>query len=184
MNEPKRSFCPACKKQIPWHQNLPLLSWLFLRGRCANCGSRIAFRYFAVELLTALLVPRGLARFPWQMALVYWVFVSLLIAATFIDFEHFIIPDEITLGGTAAGVLACLIVPELMGTASRVEALLHFAWLPRRSGYGLLWFVLEGGKLAFGKKRIRLEAPDAVFLDAAGRRRGFCGRRRARIVER
>src|SRR5213079_2195713 len=95
VNEPRRSFCPACKKPIPWRQNLPLLSWLFLRGKCANCGSRIAFRYFAVELLTALLFLAVWISFPWPVALVYWVFVSLLVAATFIDFEHFIIPDEI-----------------------------------------------------------------------------------------
>src|SRR6187455_467110 len=105
VNEPKRSFCPSCKKQIPWHQNLPLLSWLSLRGRCANCGARIAFRYFAVELLTALMFLAVWLWFPWQIAIAYWVLVSLLIAATFIDFEHFIIPDEITVGGVAVGVL-------------------------------------------------------------------------------
>ncbi|MDQ6765665.1 MAG: prepilin peptidase, partial [Verrucomicrobiota bacterium] len=99
VNEPKRSFCPSCKKQIPWQQNLPLVSWLFLRGRCANCGSRIAFRYFAVELLTALLFLAIWRAFPWEIALVYWLLAALLIVATFIDFEHFIIPDEITLGG-------------------------------------------------------------------------------------
>lgn len=158
VNEPKRSFCPACKKQIPWHQNLPLLSWLFLRGRCANCGSRIAFRYFAVELLTALLFLAVWRSFPWQIALVYWVFISLLIAATFIDFEHFIIPDEITLGGTAAGVLACVIVPRLMETDRRPQALL-ISVASAALGYATLWLVLEGGKLVFGKKRIRLEAP-------------------------
>src|SRR6476659_9560195 len=58
VNEPRRSFCPSCKKQLTWYQNIPLLSWLFLRGKCANCGARIAFRYFAVELLTALLFLR------------------------------------------------------------------------------------------------------------------------------
>ena len=158
VNEPRRSFCPSCKKQIPWHQNLPLLSWLSLRGRCANCGSRIAFRYFLVELLTALLFLAVWRSFPWQTALAYWVLVSLLIVATFIDFEHFIIPDEITLGGAAAGIVASFIIPDLMMTDVRWEALL---WSIGSAvlGYGLLWFVLEAGKLAFGKKKIRLEAP-------------------------
>ena len=158
VNEPRRSFCPACKKAIPWHQNIPLLSWLALRGKCANCGSRIAFRYFAVELLTALLFLAVWLVFPWQIALVYWVFVALLIAATFIDFEHFIIPDEITIGGTVAGVLASLALPALMGEESRLRAL---GWSLGAAGlgYGLLWLVLEGGKLAFGKRKIRLEAP-------------------------
>ncbi len=158
VNEPRRSFCPSCKKQIPWHQNLPLLSWLSLRGRCANCGSRIAFRYFLVELLTALLFLAVWRSFPWQTALAYWVLVSLLIVATFIDFEHFIIPDEITLGGAAAGIVASFIIPELMMTDVQWEALL-WSIGSAMLGYGLLWFVLEAGKLAFGKKKIRLEAP-------------------------
>ncbi len=158
VNQPRRSFCPACKTQIPWPQNVPLLSWLFLRGKCAHCGSRIAFRYFAVELLTALLFLGVWLVFPWPIALAYWVFVSLLIAATFIDFEHFIIPDEITIGGTAAGVLASLVVPALMEQESRLRA---GAWSLGSAalGYALLWLVLEGGKKMFGKKRIRLEAP-------------------------
>ena len=114
MNEPRRSFCPSCKKTLPWTQNIPLLSWLWLRGKCAHCGSKIAFRYFAVELLTALLFLAVWLCFPWPIALVYWLFVSLLIVATFIDFAHFIIPDEVTIGGTIAGVLASLALPALM----------------------------------------------------------------------
>ena len=55
VNEPKRSFCPHCKKPIPLGRNIPLVSWLMLRGKCADCGAPIAFRYFAVELLTALM---------------------------------------------------------------------------------------------------------------------------------
>ena len=158
VNEPRRSFCPSCKKQIAWHHNLPLISWLSLRGKCANCGSRIAFRYFAVELITALMFLAVWLTFEPQFAIPYWIFVSLLIAATFIDFEHFIIPDEITLGGVAVGVLACLVVPELMGTLERGRALLTSLG-SAALGYAVLWLVLEGGKLAFGKKRIRLDAP-------------------------
>jgi len=158
VNEPKRSFCPVCKKPIPWRQNLPLLSWLFLRGRCANCGSRIAFRYFAVELLTALLFLAVWRLFPWDIAIAYWVLISLLVAATFIDFEHFIIPDEITLGGTAAGIVASFILPALMQTEEHWRSLL-ISVVSAALGYGLLWIVLEGGKLVFGKKRIRLESP-------------------------
>src|SRR5207237_10612116 len=126
VNQPRRSFCPSCKTQIPWHQNLPLVSWVVLRGRCANCGARIAFRYFAVELLTALLFLIIWKAFPWQIAIAYWVFVALVIAATFIDLEHFIIPDEITIGGTVAGLIASISVSQLMSPAPCLLGLLSF----------------------------------------------------------
>ena len=158
VNEPRRSFCPACKKLIPWHENLPLLSWLLLRGKCASCGSKIAFRYFAVELVTAFLFLSIWIAFPWPVALAYWIFAGLLIVATFIDFEHFIIPDEVTIGGVAVGVVASLAVPALMGQSSRLLAGAHSLGAATL-GYALLWLVLEGGKKAFGKKRIRLDAP-------------------------
>lgn len=158
VNQPRRSFCPACKNPIPWHLNIPLLSWLLLRGRCANCGAKIAFRYFAVELITALLFLAVWQSFPWQIAIAYWIFVSLVIAATFIDFEHFIIPDQITIGGAVTGILASVLVPQLMGTDSRLGALIR-SLLAAALGYFILWIILELGKIAFGKKKIRLEAP-------------------------
>src|SRR5216117_485832 len=158
VNEPRRSFCPACKKPIPWHQNLPLISWLVLRGRCANCGSRIAFRYFAVELLTALLFLAIWQSFSWQVAIAYWIFASFLIAGTFIDFEHFIIPDRVTIGGTIAGIACSIVVPALMQTNSRVAAGVRAA-LAAALGYVILWIVLEAGKIAFGRKRIQFDAP-------------------------
>lgn len=167
VNKPRRSYCPNCKAQLIWYQNIPLLSWLFLRGKCANCGARIAFRYFAVELLTALLFLYIWKAFPWQFAIAYWVFVSLLVAATFIDFEHFIIPDEITIGGTVAGIVASLILPQLMETASRLRAVLTSA-LSAALGYVVLWIVLEAGKKVFGKKRIKLEGPTPFLWTRKG----------------
>ena len=167
VNRPRRSFCPSCKKEIPWYQNLPLISWIVLRGRCANCGGKIAFRYFAVELVTALLFLAVWRSFPWQIAIAYWVFVSLLIVATFVDFEHFIIPDEITLGGVAAGIIASFILPSLMSTDRRLLAVAISAG-SAALGYAILWLVLEGGKIAFGKKRIRLEQPTAFTWTRTG----------------
>ena len=158
IKEPRRSFCPTCKTQIPWRQNIPLVSWLLLRGRCANCGGRIAFRYFGVELLTALLFLAVWQIFPWQIAVCYWVFISILLIATFVDLEHFIIPDQVTIGGTIAGIVASLLVPELMSTDSRMAAFIRSA-LAAALGYVILWIVLEGGKIAFGKKRVKLDAP-------------------------
>jgi leader peptidase (prepilin peptidase)/N-methyltransferase len=158
INRPRRSFCPQCKQLIPWHQNLPLVSWLALGGRCANCGAKIAFRYFAVELVTALLFLAIWQRFPWQMAIGYWIFVSFLIIGTFIDFEHFIIPDRVTIGGTIAGVACSIVVPALMQTNSRVAAGVRAA-LAAALGYVILWIVLEAGKIAFGRKRIAFDGP-------------------------
>lgn len=158
INRPRRSFCPNCKQPIPWHHNLPLISWLALRGRCATCGAKISFRYFAVELVTALLFLAIWESFPWQVAIAYWIFVSILIIGTFIDFEHFIIPDRVTIGGIMAGVVCSLAVPALMGTDSRLAAALR-ALLAAALGYVILLIVLEAGKIAFGRKRIRFDAP-------------------------
>ena len=162
VNEPRRSFCPHCKNQIPWHQNLPLISWILLRGKCAKCGCGIPFRYFGVELLTALLFLAVWLKFQppaaWMHTLPYWIFASLLIVATFIDFEHFIIPDEITWGGTAAGIVLSLAVPTLMDTKSHWIGGLR-SFLGAATGFATLWAVVELGKLAFGKKRITFDPP-------------------------
>ncbi len=164
VNEPRRSFCPSCKYQIPWWNNLPLFSWLSLRGKCANCGAPISFRYFGVELLTGLLfLGVWLKCWPsaWLVALPYWVLVSLLVVATFIDFEFFIIPDEITIGGTVAGIVLSVAVPWMHGTDS---ALMGGVWaaVGAAAGYFLLWSVVELGKLAFGKKKLVFEKPEPL----------------------
>ena len=158
INKPRRSFCPTCRKPIPWHQNLPLISWILLRGRCANCGAKISFRYFAVELLTALFFLAIWQSFPWQMAIAYWIFASLLMVGTFIDFEHFIIPDRVTIGGIFAGVVCSVTVPALMGADSPLAAGVR-ALLAAALGYVILLIVLEAGKIAFGRKRIQFDAP-------------------------
>ena len=162
VNDPRRSFCPHCKKQIPFYRNLPLFSWLQLRGKCAECGGGIAFRYFGVELLTAtlffLVYLQCEQMAAWPMILPLWIFVGLLVSATFIDFDHFIIPDEITLGGTAAGLLSSLVVPSLMEASSPWMGLLWSA-VGAVTGYGLLWGVVEAGKLAFGKRKLTFDPP-------------------------
>jgi leader peptidase (prepilin peptidase) / N-methyltransferase len=158
INRPRRSFCPQCKQPIRWHQNLPLISWVALGGRCADCGAKIPFRYFAVEFVTALLFLAIWERFGWQVAIAYWIFVSFLIIGTFIDLEHFIIPDRVTIGGTIAGIACSIVVPALMQTDSRLAAGMRAA-LAAALGYVILWIVLEAGKIAFGRKRIEFDAP-------------------------
>ena len=170
VNEPRRSFCPHCKKQIPWTQNLPLVSWLALRAKCANCRAPIAFRYFGVELLTASLFLALWLKYwaagQWVLAFPYWIFVSLLVVATFIDFEHFIIPDEITIGGTVAGVLLSFAIPTMMQGSVPGRLAESNLWSGLWSlmgagvGFGALWGVVELGKKAFGKKRIALAQPE------------------------
>lgn len=160
VNKPKRSFCPSCKYQIPWYRNLPLISWVALRGKCANCGSPFSFRYFGVELLTALLFLAV-----WEkcwgsghaiLALPYWILASLLIVATFIDFEHFIIPDEITWGGVGAGIMLSLFIPSMMNVSVFCHGPIWSA-IGAAAGYFTLWGVVEMGKIAFGKKKVTLD---------------------------
>jgi leader peptidase (prepilin peptidase)/N-methyltransferase len=111
-----------------------------------------------VELTTALLFVAIWQSFPWQMAIAYWIFVSLLIVGTFIDLEHFIIPDRVTIGGILAGVICSATVPALMETDSRIAACVR-SLLAAALGYVILLIVLEAGKIAFGRKRIEFDMP-------------------------
>jgi leader peptidase (prepilin peptidase) / N-methyltransferase len=100
-----RSHCPACGAVVRWYDNVPLLSYLALLGRCRRCGARISPRYPLVELLTGALLAACVARFGVTLAAAEAiVLVLLLVPLAFIDLEHHLLPDVLTLPGLVAGV--------------------------------------------------------------------------------
>jgi leader peptidase (prepilin peptidase)/N-methyltransferase len=100
-----RSHCPACQKTIAWYDNIPLLSYALLGGRCRHCRARIGIRYPVVELLTGLLFANAVRTLgPTVLGLKMCVFAALLTALLFCDLEERILPDELTLGGALAGL--------------------------------------------------------------------------------
>jgi len=111
------SRCDGCGAPILWRDNLPVIGWLFRRGRARCCGARFPFRYCAVELLTALLFLGSWLSFPPLKAVSGMLFLSLLIVGSVIDLDHRIIPDWLTIGGAALGLFLSLCVPELHGLA-------------------------------------------------------------------
>jgi leader peptidase (prepilin peptidase) / N-methyltransferase len=148
-----RSHCPACGKMITWRDNIPLASYAILRGRCRHCTERIPLRYPFVELLTGLLF----FYFVWTLgpsvaALKMCVLSALLVALMFTDYETLILPDELTLGGTAAGLIFSIFTPMPVSVELFFLALLGMeprgrsAWL-LESVFGalvpalFLWFV-------------------------------------------
>ncbi|MGI5869696.1 MAG: prepilin peptidase [Kiritimatiellia bacterium] len=138
-----RSHCMTCNKPIPWYHNLPVVSYFVLRGRCANCKAPFSFRYAAVELLVSALFvlaccmapplvarpPLGIVPLPGGVAAVpvAWVFLSGLVVATFVDLDHFIIPDSVTIGGMVAGLVFSALVPALHGAELWWQGLLASA---------------------------------------------------------
>ena len=132
------SRCPACYHPVAWFDNIPVLSFLLLRGRCRYCRRPIRWRYPAVELLTAVSAVAVAVRFGLSAAaLVYFAFVCALIVVSFVDIEFQIIPDEISLGGAVVGVLLCAALPSLQGTPSR--------WLAM--GWSVIGVLVGGGVL-------------------------------------
>ena len=94
------SQCPRCRKQIRFYDNIPLISFLILRGKCRDCGERISWRYPLVELITAVLSLFLFLKFGATLNyLIFFIFTAVLIVITFIDFDHQIIPDVLTLPG-------------------------------------------------------------------------------------
>jgi len=102
-----RSRCPHCGHQLAWHENIPLLGWLRLGGKCAGCGARISLRYPVVEALTgALFAGAALLAGPGAATVVYCIALALLVAAAFIDLDTTLLPDDLTLPLTGLGLVA------------------------------------------------------------------------------
>lgn len=130
-----RSKCPRCRKTIAWYDNVPLLSYIMLRGRCRSCGWKIPPIYAVMELATGLGFLLVWMKFGWPQAAAYWILTSLLVACAGIDFEKGIIPDKLTIPGTIAGFILSLTL--LRGEAGMGEAALG----------SVLGIVVGGGSL-------------------------------------
>jgi leader peptidase (prepilin peptidase) / N-methyltransferase len=164
--KPAFSFCPVCQKTIGWRYNIPVFSWLWLRGRCHECGERISPRYLLVETITGIFFAAACWRFGFPLMIPIWVFGSLLILTTFIDIEFFLIPDILTKPGIVVGLAASLLFPELQGTSSRLMAG-GLSIAGALIGGGLLFLVSELGKLAFGRYKVILPAASPFSFQAA-----------------
>jgi leader peptidase (prepilin peptidase)/N-methyltransferase len=160
------SHCPACKTPIAWYHNIPIFAYIALKGKCAKCGVRISPRYVLVEALVALLFllvwlkfdlitgtrPLGLVPMTdFKLVPVYWLVVMGLVLGTFVDFEHMIIPDRVTIGGTICGLIASLLVPSLHGETTMLGGLL-WGGVGAAAGFGMLWGVATLGEFVFKKE--------------------------------
>lgn len=164
-----RSRCVSCKKPIPWYDNIPLLSYLMLKGRCRVCHEKISFRYFAVELISAVCFLSLFMNFGFNY--IFWIYSLLtasLIVITFIDLEFQIIPDRISIGGIFAGIALSIAFPGLMNAFTWEKALLD-SIIGVLIGGGLIYLTGVLGKIAFKKESmgggdVKLMAMLGAFL--------------------
>lgn len=161
-----RSHCPSCGRLIPWFENIPLLSYVLLRGHCRGCGTRISPRYVLVELLTALLILAVWLAFGIDPRTpVYILIVAGLVLATFVDFEHMIIPDRVSIGGMLLGPVCSFLVPVLHHQETRLGGLTD-SLIGLAVGFGSLWLVAQVGRMAF--KKDAMGFGDVKLLGAIG----------------
>ncbi|QLA83102.1 MULTISPECIES: A24 family peptidase [unclassified Acidovorax] len=140
-----RSRCPSCGHMVQWYENIPVLSYLFLRGRCSACKVRISVRYPLIEMATGALFFLCIQR--WGMTptgFVWCGFSAALVALAFIDWDTTLLPDDITLPLLWAGLLASAL--------QWIEVPLYASVLGAAAGYLSLWLVYWGFKLATGKE--------------------------------
>ncbi|MEK7449206.1 MAG: prepilin peptidase [Planctomycetota bacterium] len=176
-----RSFCPQCQNLIYWYDNIPVVSFLILRGRCRSCGATISWRYPLVEIMTALLfagagylIFKTTADFTsFRHCLKFIIYIYLLgalIITTFIDFEFRIIPDEISLWGIVVGLVFSIIFPWWHPAAeglTKIAALNGFiaALGGLGAGGGIIYLVRIIGKFVFKKEAMGLgDVKLMVFL--------------------
>ena len=188
------SHCPKCNAPIRWWQNVPILSWLALRGKCAKCREPISPRYIIVELIGGCLFLLAFASLfgdlvdcfgdsvflgwaNWARLSVLWVWISLMIVGSLIDYDHKLLPDFVTVGGMVLGVAAgaaWTVVNFLCYSEaehSHADVVLRLYPLINSAsglavGFGLLWLVRFFGTLAF--KREAMGMGDVFLMGAVG----------------
>ena len=164
-----RSHCVACGKTIPWYDNIPLLSYVLLRGKCRSCKKAISFRYFIVELLTASVFL--LLFYHYGISAELFVFAALcaaLIVVSFVDLAIQEIPDEISLPGIAIGLIFGFIFPAQLGQDTRLFGL-AYSFLGLFAGGGLIYLMGLLGEAMFKKEAmgggdVKLMAMLGAFL--------------------
>lgn len=167
------SRCPQCERPIAWYDNLPLISYLVLRGKCRACGTPISSRYWWVEALTALSFYGVWHIYGWSPATpIYLLAFFGLILATFVDLEHMIIPDRVSLGGMVIGLAVSAAWPPLHDAAS-VGAATITSLIGLVTGAGSLWLVAVIGRMIFKKDAMGLG--DVKLLGAIGAFTGWQG---------
>src|ERR1700678_4275271 len=165
----------ACGKPIAWYDNIPIFSWVILRGRARCCGRPFSVRYPFVEFLTGALFLACWAQMPPAAAVCGWVFLGSLVCALFIDLDHMIIPDAFTIGLAVAGVVLSILVPDLHGQHSGYYAVDSLrsgsaALVGMVAGSGVvLWIALVAEALL---KKEAMGFGDVKFVGAIG---AFCG---------
>jgi len=146
-----RSACPNCKAPITALQNIPVVSWLLLRGRCASCNARISARYPLVELTTGTLSAWVAWHFGFGASAACALLVTWsLIALTGIDIDHQLLPDNITVPLMWAGLLSAVVIGPIPGAAMPVSP--TDAVIGAAAGYTSLWLVFHAFKLVTGKE--------------------------------
>ena len=166
------SHCPKCNAPIKWWQNVPIVSWLALRGRCANCREPISPRYIVVETVGGflflavfwrVLASAQTVHWPSVVTLVaMWVWVSMMLVGSVIDFDHKLLPDFVTVGGMALGIAHGAFHSIILHSPFSIfHSIAGLAF-----GFGLLWLVRFFGSKAF--KREAMGMGDVFLMGAVG----------------
>jgi len=162
------SRCSACGVKIPFSLNVPILGYVWLRGRARCCGAHLDPRYPVVEALTAALFVCLWFLYPPKLFLTYALLSAGLIVASGIDFDHLVIPDGLTLGGVVAGISLSYLLPEMQGQTDPTDAMIRSS-LSAAAGGGCLWGLAKTAswllqKEAMGTGDAKLLAALAAFL--------------------
>ena len=166
------SHCPKCNAAIKWYQNIPILSWLALRGKCANCKAPISPRYILIEALGGLLFLAAFREYGLTIDTpVMWIWISLMIVGSMIDFDHKLLPDFVTVGGMVLGVGFVMVKVALAalcmgGFDLALASPVLVSMIGLVFGFGLMWLIRWLGTKAF--KREAMGLGDVFLMGAVG----------------